>query len=59
MNYTKAMKLSQDEEKDKEMKDHLEDLYAVKNLKKLWTFVKNNTHLFLKKDTTEALLKLL
>lgn len=59
MNYTKSMQLNQDSDESDRMKEYLDSLYSTKNLKKLWAFVKPNLHLFLKKDTVMALLKLI
>jgi DNA repair photolyase len=59
MNYTKAMILNPDPIKDQSMKTYLDALYTPANYLKLWQFVEPNPHLFLKKDSIMALLKVL
>ena len=53
MNYMKGLHLQ------KEQVEYLDDLYSKENIKKLWTFVKDNDKLFLKKDSITACIKYL
>jgi DNA repair photolyase len=58
LNYGGHMQLNPDPEVDCIIKNQLEKLYTPDNLLSLWEVVKNDPHLFFKKENNSALLKL-
>jgi hypothetical protein len=58
LNYSGQMLLNPDPEVDRTIKAQLTQLYAPDNLRQLWEVVQSDPHLFLKKDSNKALLKL-